>query len=95
MTRPTVDGHTNTEENYMQEELEKVYAGCNADKEKALTEQARHLQEKFEGEMSAQEQKFVSQIKQLHESHEQEIEYRSSTMRDSLQLANEVCYDHG
>ncbi|XP_067945502.1 RB1-inducible coiled-coil protein 1-like [Watersipora subatra] len=66
----------------LQEQIKRV-------KEKALNESINLIEERYQQQLTEQEKRFVERTM----SQEQEFEYRSTKMKESLQLAHEMKYE--
>ena len=89
--KTTADNRAREDEANFEQQLQQLKSEMEETREAAIAENAAKLECQFKKDIEAKEQAFDKKCKEQSQYYEHELEYRATRMKDSLQIANEVC----
>lgn len=92
MQKTLSDQESNTDSDYLEGEITALRDQFETENRKVIEEVTQQCEEKLKSSLEEQTAQFQHQMEQVELRHEQELEYRAVSMKESLQAVNEVCH---
>ena len=91
MQKTLTDNSSNTDVDFLEAEISALRDEFATENRRAIEDVTAQWEERLKSSLEEQSSQFQAQMAEAEQRHEQELEYRAVSMKESLQAVNEVC----